>query len=91
MELVKILNRCLLAGIELWIKSKSFPIEYYLSSLSVIISLFQKRFCLYVEERYKEAYCEHDLSDNAIDVKKIADDVIDPLIQTRFFREPGDT
>ena len=44
-----------------------------------------------MEERYKEAYCEHDLSDNAIDVKKIADDVIDPLIQTRFFREPGDT
>ena len=44
-----------------------------------------------MEERYKEAYCEHDLSDNAIDVNKIAVDVIDPLIQTRFFREPGDT
>ena len=33
----------------------------------------------------------HDHSDNAIDVKKIADEVIDPLIQTPFFRKPEDT
>ena len=64
---------------------------HYLSSLSVIISLFQKGFCCYVEERYKEADCEHDLSDNTIDVKKIAHDVIDSLNPARFFPGPGDT
>ena len=33
----------------------------------------------------------HDHSDNAIDVERIADEVIDPLIQTPFFRKPEDT
>ena len=57
----------------------------------VFISLFQDKFSSNVEELYNEVYCEHDHSDNAIDVKKIADEVIDPLIQTRSFRKPEDT
>ncbi|XP_074623221.1 uncharacterized protein LOC141881352 [Acropora palmata] len=46
-------------------------------------------FCLYVKERYDEVYCEHDHSAN--DVKKKVDDVIAPLMQTRFFHEPGNS
>ncbi|XP_029198406.2 uncharacterized protein LOC114963371 [Acropora millepora] len=38
-----------------------------------------------VEELYNEVYCEHDHSNNAIDVKKIADDAI----QTCFFCKRG--
>ena len=54
-----------------------------------MISLFQDEFCLYVEERYDEVYCGHDYS--AIDVKKKVDDVIAPLMQTRFFNDPGNS
>ncbi|XP_044165795.1 uncharacterized protein LOC114963377 [Acropora millepora] len=46
-------------------------------------------FCLYVKERYNEVYCELDHS--AIDVKKKVDDVIAPLMQTRFFNDPGNS
>ena len=54
-----------------------------------MISLFQEEFCRYVKERYDEVYCEHDHSAN--DVKKKVDDVIAPLMQTRFFHEPGNS
>ena len=54
-----------------------------------MISLFQDEFCLCVKERYNEVYCELDHS--AIDVKKKVDDVIAPLMQTRFFNDPGNS
>lgn len=39
------------------------------------------KFCLYVEERYNKVYHK----DDHIDMKNIADDIIDTLIQTPFF------
>ncbi|XP_067017101.1 uncharacterized protein [Acropora muricata] len=45
------------------------------------------KFCLYVEERYNTVYHK----DDHIDRKNIADDIIDTLIQTPFFHEPGNT
>ncbi|XP_044165733.1 uncharacterized protein LOC114963372 isoform X2 [Acropora millepora] len=48
-------------------------------------------FCHYVKERYNKVYRKDDKSDDATDVKKIADEIIATLIQIRLFQEPGNT
>ncbi|XP_015747216.1 PREDICTED: uncharacterized protein LOC107326983 isoform X2 [Acropora digitifera] len=48
-------------------------------------------FCHYVKERYNKVYRKDDKSDDATDVKKIADEIIVTLIQIRLFQEPGNT
>ena len=69
-----------------WIGSTRY-LSFLRDNVIIIISLFQDKFCLYVEERYNTVYHK----DDHIDMKNIADDIIDTLIQTPFFHEPGNT